>query len=58
MEAILPPKRRVQLNALHGVISQKKILFKTTAVKTSNPTTAKKFHIPDHNLNIFFSIIF
>jgi hypothetical protein len=23
---------------LHGVISQKKILFKTTAVKTSNPT--------------------
>jgi hypothetical protein len=25
-------------NALHGVISQKKILFKTTAVKTSNPT--------------------
>jgi hypothetical protein len=26
------------LNALHGVISQKKILFKTTAVKTSNPT--------------------
>jgi hypothetical protein len=26
------------LNALHGFISQKKILFKTTAVKTSNPT--------------------
>jgi hypothetical protein len=25
-------------DALHGVISQKKILFKTTAVKTSNPT--------------------
>jgi hypothetical protein len=34
----VPPKRRVPLNALHGVISQKKILFKTTAVKTSNPT--------------------
>jgi hypothetical protein len=33
----VPPKRRVPLNALHGVISQKKILFKTTAVKTSNP---------------------
>jgi hypothetical protein len=30
-------ERRVPLNALHGVISQKKILFKTTAVKTSNP---------------------
>jgi hypothetical protein len=27
-----------EANALHGVISQKKILFKTTAVKTSNPT--------------------
>jgi hypothetical protein len=25
-------------DALHGVISQKKILFKTTAVKTSNHT--------------------
>jgi hypothetical protein len=31
-------ERRVPLNALHSVISQKKILFKTTAVKTSNPT--------------------
>jgi tRNA(Met) C34 N-acetyltransferase TmcA len=29
---------KVPLNALHGAISQKKILFKTTAVKTSNPT--------------------
>jgi hypothetical protein len=29
---------RVPLNAIHGVISQKKILFKTTAVKISNPT--------------------
>jgi hypothetical protein len=34
----VPPKRRVQLNVLHGVISQKMILFITTAVKTSNPT--------------------
>jgi hypothetical protein len=32
------PKRRLQLNRLHGVISQKMILFITTAVKTSNPT--------------------
>jgi hypothetical protein len=30
-------------NALHGVISQKKILFKTTAVKTSNPTKYQLF---------------
>jgi hypothetical protein len=38
----VPPKRRVPLNALHCVISQKKILFKTTAVKTSNPTFTKE----------------
>jgi hypothetical protein len=34
----VPPKRRVQLYGLHGVISRKMILFKTTAAKTSNPT--------------------
>jgi hypothetical protein len=34
----VPPKRRLQLNRLHGVTSQKMILFITTAVKTSNPT--------------------
>jgi hypothetical protein len=33
----VPPKRRLKLNRLHGVISQKMILFITTAVKTSNP---------------------
>jgi hypothetical protein len=39
----VPPKCRVPLNALHSVISQKKILFKTTAVKTSNPTCTSYF---------------
>jgi hypothetical protein len=34
----VPPKRRFKLDRLHGVISQKMILFITTAVKTSNPT--------------------
>jgi hypothetical protein len=34
----VPPKRRLLHNGLHGVISQKMILFITTAVKTSNPT--------------------
>jgi hypothetical protein len=34
----VPPKRRLKLNGLHAVISQKMILFITTAVKTSNPT--------------------
>jgi hypothetical protein len=34
----VPPKRRLQLNGLHGVTSQMMILFITTAVKTSNLT--------------------
>jgi hypothetical protein len=34
----VPPKRRLQLNRIHGVTSQKMILFITTAMKTSNPT--------------------
>jgi hypothetical protein len=33
-----PPKRRLTLNKLHGVMSQNMILFITNAVKTSNPT--------------------
>jgi hypothetical protein len=37
----VPPKRRLQLNRLHGVTSQKMLLFITTAVKTSNPTHKK-----------------
>jgi hypothetical protein len=32
------PKRRLKLDGLHGVISQKMILFITSTVKTSNPT--------------------
>jgi hypothetical protein len=39
----VPPKRRLKLNGLHGVISQKMILFITTAVKTSNPTILSLF---------------
>jgi hypothetical protein len=34
----VPPKRRLTLNALHGVSSQKMVLLITTAVRTSNPT--------------------
>jgi hypothetical protein len=37
----VPPKRRLKPNRLHGIISQKMILFITTAVKTSNPTIIK-----------------
>jgi hypothetical protein len=33
----VPPKRRLKPNGLHGGISQKMIIFITTAVKTSNP---------------------
>jgi hypothetical protein len=35
----------LKLGGIHGVISQKMILFMTTAVKTSNPTTP--FLIPE-----------
>jgi hypothetical protein len=42
----VPPKRRLKLNGLHGVISQKMILFITTAVKTSNPTIFKWVSLP------------
>jgi hypothetical protein len=34
----VPPKRRLTFNGLHGVISQKIVLFITT-VRTSNPTS-------------------
>jgi hypothetical protein len=34
-----PPKRRLTLNGLHGVISHKMVLFITTSVKTLNPTS-------------------
>jgi hypothetical protein len=38
-------KRLLALSGLHGAISQKLILFITTAVKTSNPTYRNMFHI-------------
>jgi hypothetical protein len=38
MSQYVPPKRRLTLNGLHGVISQKMVLFITTAVRTSNHT--------------------
>jgi hypothetical protein len=34
----VPPKLRLTLNGLHRGISQKMVLFITTAVRTSNPT--------------------
>jgi hypothetical protein len=42
------------LNALQGVISQKKVLFKTTAVKTSNPTSMVYFAYHQMRVNILF----
>jgi hypothetical protein len=35
----VPPKRRLTFNELHGVTSQKILLFTKTAVWTSNPTS-------------------
>jgi hypothetical protein len=39
----VPPKRRLTFNGLHGVVSQKMVLFISTAVRTSNPTTENVF---------------
>jgi hypothetical protein len=35
----VPPKRQLTFSRLHNVISQKIVLFITTAVRTSSPTT-------------------
>jgi hypothetical protein len=37
-EGDVPPKHRFTFNGLRGVISQKMVLFTTTAVRASNPT--------------------
>jgi hypothetical protein len=39
----VPPNRRLTFNGLHGVISQKIVLFITTAVRTSDPTKFTSF---------------
>jgi hypothetical protein len=39
----VPPKRPVNFNGLHGVISQKIELFIATALRTSNPI--RRVHI-------------
>jgi hypothetical protein len=44
----VPLKRRVTCNGLHGVISQKIVLFITTTVRTSNPKRKILFWI-DNN---------
>jgi hypothetical protein len=44
MEAICFSETSWTLNGLHGVISQKMVLFITTAVKTSNPTHIELVH--------------
>jgi hypothetical protein len=36
------PKRQLTFNGLHGITSQKMVLFITTSVRTSNPTYEKK----------------
>jgi hypothetical protein len=41
----IPPKRQLTVNGLHGVISQKIVLFITTAVRTSNPTLDAVFSV-------------
>jgi hypothetical protein len=48
---VFPPKHRLKINGIHGVLSQKIILFITTAVKTSSPSTCNLYEIP--NLRLF-----
>jgi hypothetical protein len=38
----IPPKRRLNFISLHGVISEKTVIYVTTAVRTPNPT--RKIH--------------
>jgi hypothetical protein len=49
----VPPKSWSTLNRLHGIISQKMVLFVTTGMRTSNPTSIilSLFHI--HSAYIF-----
>jgi hypothetical protein len=42
MEAICSSEMSVDFNGLHGVISQKMVLFITTAVRASNPTSSER----------------
>jgi hypothetical protein len=49
------PKRRLTLNGLHGVVSQKMVLFITTAVKTSSPNLFY-YSVFFHPLTILTSI--
>jgi hypothetical protein len=45
----VPPERRLALNGLHGVTSQKIVFFNTTAVRASNPTCSRvAFHFIVH----------
>jgi hypothetical protein len=50
----VPPKRRLTLNGLHDVVSEKLILFITTAVITSNPTKCSLLHA-DLSLGLIFN---
>jgi hypothetical protein len=53
-ERYVPPKRRLTCNGLHGVISQKIVLFITTAVSTSNPTGFPRFAVAMHINRIYY----
>jgi hypothetical protein len=48
----ISPKRRLTVNRLHSVVSQKMVLFITTAVRTSNPT--QLLH-DNNNTELFWS---
>jgi hypothetical protein len=51
------PKRRLTFNGLHDFISQKRVIFIATAVRTSNPTHVNHVKIFCSYLITFFYII-
>jgi hypothetical protein len=52
----VPPKCRLTFSGLHGVISQKTVLFITTAVRTSNYTKIREDHMKHLYLSVFIPI--
>jgi hypothetical protein len=51
------PKRRLTFSWLHGVVSQKIVVFITTAVRTSNPTSINLADILIINLITLFQLL-
>jgi hypothetical protein len=69
MRRCVPPKCRLTVNRLHGVISQKMAFFLTSTVRTSNPNTCNSkrdrrfggtylFNLPPASGGLLLSLLF